>query len=123
MLINGPAHEILVPIILPSNEGSGLEVIKLEYSLKLKIKHNDWLLVAPCLQAANHCALFLSLKMNSSFITSRPGKSAQTRKSLSCSHMKSMDVDQDSDLIFELYPSWIRQHGRLRGGACVQTFI
>ena len=37
---------------------SGPEVIKLEYSLKLKIKHNDWLLADMCPQAANHCALF-----------------------------------------------------------------
>ena len=37
---------------------SGLKVIKLEYSLKLKIKRNDWLLADMCLQAANHCALF-----------------------------------------------------------------
>ena len=41
----------------------GLEVIKLEYSvsLKLKIKCNDWLLTDTCdtcPQAANHCALF-----------------------------------------------------------------
>ena len=36
----------------------GLEVIKLEYRLKLKIKHNDWLLADTCPQAANHCALF-----------------------------------------------------------------
>ena len=67
------------------------EVIKLEYSLRLKIKHNDWLLADTCLQAANHCALFwvmcllassqslcfiLSLRMNSSFITWRPGRNA-----------------------------------------------
>ena len=39
-------------------EGSALEVIKLEHSLKLKIKHNDWLHIDTCLQAANHCALF-----------------------------------------------------------------
>ena len=38
-----------------------LEVIKLEYSLELKIKHNDWLLADMCPQAANHCALFFSL--------------------------------------------------------------
>ena len=37
---------------------SGLEVIKLEYSLRLKIKLNDWLLADMCPQAANHCALF-----------------------------------------------------------------
>ena len=36
----------------------GLEVIKLEYSLRLKIKDNDWLLADKCPQAANHCALF-----------------------------------------------------------------
>ena len=36
----------------------GLEVIILEYSLKLKIKHNDWLLADTCPQAANYCALF-----------------------------------------------------------------
>ena len=36
---------------------SGLEVIKLEYSLKLKIKRNDWLLADTCPKAANHCAL------------------------------------------------------------------
>ena len=28
------------------------------YSLKLKIKRNDWLLTDTCPQAANHCALF-----------------------------------------------------------------
>ena len=28
--------------------GPGLEVIKLEYSLKLKIKRNDWLLAFTC---------------------------------------------------------------------------
>ena len=38
-----------------------LEVIKLEYSLRLKIKRNDWLLVDFC------------LRMNSIFVTSRPG--------------------------------------------------
>ena len=37
---------------------SGPEVIKLEYRLKLKIKHNDWLLADTCPQAANHCTLF-----------------------------------------------------------------
>ena len=34
----------------------GLEVIKLEYSLK--IKRNDWLFADMCLQTANHCASF-----------------------------------------------------------------
>ena len=36
----------------------GLGVIKLEYSFRLKIKRNDWLLADTCPQAANHCALF-----------------------------------------------------------------
>ena len=37
---------------------SGLEVIKLEFILRLKIKRNDWLFADTCPQAANHCALF-----------------------------------------------------------------
>ena len=36
---------------------SGLEVIKLEYRLGLKMR-NDWLLADTCPQAANLCALF-----------------------------------------------------------------
>ena len=43
---------------LQKNTGPGLEVIKPEYSLRLKIKRNDWLLADTCPQAANHCALF-----------------------------------------------------------------
>ena len=39
-------------------KSTGLEVIKLEYSLKLKIKRNDWLLADTCPQTANHCAFF-----------------------------------------------------------------
>ena len=37
---------------------SGLEVIKLEFILRLKIKRNDWLLADTCPQAANQYALF-----------------------------------------------------------------
>ena len=37
---------------------SGLEVIKLELILRLKIKRNDWLHADTCPQAANQCALF-----------------------------------------------------------------
>ena len=37
---------------------SGPKVITLEYSLKLRIKHNDWLLADTCPQAANHSSLF-----------------------------------------------------------------
>ena len=36
----------------------GLKVIKREFILRLKIKHNDWLLADTCPQSANHCALF-----------------------------------------------------------------
>ena len=36
----------------------GLEVIKLEFILKPKIKCNDWLLADTCPQAANHFTLF-----------------------------------------------------------------
>ena len=39
-------------------ERAGLEVIKPEYILRLKIKRNDWLLADTCPQSANHCALF-----------------------------------------------------------------
>ena len=37
----------------------GLEVIKLEFILRLKIKCNDLLLADTCPQATNHCAFFL----------------------------------------------------------------
>ena len=40
------------------NKGPGLEVIKLEFILKLRVKRYDWLLVDTCPQAANHYALF-----------------------------------------------------------------
>ena len=36
----------------------GLEVIKLEYRLDLKIKCNELPLADMCPKAANHCALF-----------------------------------------------------------------
>ena len=41
----------------------GLEVIKLEFILRFKIKRNNWhwLLADTCPQAANHCALFCNL--------------------------------------------------------------
>ena len=41
------------------NSPTGLEIIKLEFILRLKIKRNDWLLADTCPQAANHSALFL----------------------------------------------------------------
>ena len=42
----------------PGPRQPGLEVIKLEFILRLKIKRNDWLLADTCLQAANHLTLF-----------------------------------------------------------------
>ena len=52
------------------NVDSCLEVIKLEYSLQLKIKLNDWLRVS----ASNQSLRFILRKwLFSSFITSRPG--------------------------------------------------
>ena len=50
---------------------SGLEVIKLELILRLKIKRNDWLLADTCPQAANNCTLFWVWDY-SCFITLRP---------------------------------------------------
>ena len=50
------ANLVEYPQDLPSRDGP--EVIKLEYSLKLKIKRNDWLLADTCPQAANYCTLF-----------------------------------------------------------------
>ena len=37
---------------------AGLEVKKLQFILKLKIKRNDWPLADTYPQAANHCTLF-----------------------------------------------------------------
>ena len=47
-----------ISVKIKSIISAGPEVIKLEYSLKLKIKYNDWLLEDTCPQVANHCALF-----------------------------------------------------------------
>ena len=38
----------------------GLEVIEIQFILRLKIKHNDWLVADTCPPAANHCAFFES---------------------------------------------------------------
>ena len=52
----------------------GLDVIKLEFILRLKIKRNDWLLADTCVSAISQSLRFiLSLRMNSCFISSRPG--------------------------------------------------
>ena len=48
----------------------GLEVINLEAILRLKIKRNEWLLVSASSQSLR---VIMSLRMNSSFITARPG--------------------------------------------------
>ena len=62
MLINVKMPTNVIKLISFITSGPGLEIIKLEYSLRLKIKRNDWLF-----------ADMLSLRMNSSFITSRAG--------------------------------------------------
>ena len=46
-------REIINTPLVPS-----LHVKVLEYSLKLKINRNDWLLADTCPKAANNCALF-----------------------------------------------------------------
>ena len=51
-------NSFLLSVVRDWNNIPGLKVIKLEFSLELKIKHNDWLLADTCSQAANHCALF-----------------------------------------------------------------
>ena len=48
----------LVKAVAAHKHKSGLEVIKLELILRLKIMYNDWLLADTYPQAANHCALF-----------------------------------------------------------------
>ena len=47
-----------MPRVRLEPETPGLEAVKLESILKLKIKCNDWLLEDTCLQVDNHCALF-----------------------------------------------------------------
>ena len=74
-------------VLLTMLVGPCFEVIKLEYSLRIKITRNDWLLSdtsqaqnkAQLLAACGHVSassqslrFILSLRMNSSFITSRP---------------------------------------------------
>ena len=49
----------------------GLEVIKLEFFLRIKIKHYDWL-PADVSAGSQSLYIILSLRKNSSFITCRP---------------------------------------------------
>ena len=51
---------MLLKARLQQHSTPGLEVIKLEFILRLRIKRNDWLLADTCPQAANHRALFES---------------------------------------------------------------
>ena len=53
---SGVTQAIRFNIPIHRNKTTGLEVIKLEYSLRFKIKRNDWLLADTCPQAANQCA-------------------------------------------------------------------
>ena len=67
---------------------SGLEVIKLEYSLKLIIKCNDRLL-ADVSASSQSLRFILSLRMNSSFITSRP----ETKQTQLCQITSMLVID------------------------------
>ena len=51
----------------------GLEVIKLEYRLRFKLKGNDWLLADMSVCKQPIIALYFESENGSSFITSRPG--------------------------------------------------
>ena len=51
-------HNLTFYLISHLVADSDLEIIKLEYNLRLEIKRNDWLLADTCPQATNHCALF-----------------------------------------------------------------
>ena len=55
LFLSGSFTQVLLYTNTESN-GPGLDVIRLEYSIKLKMKSNDWLLANTCPQAANHCA-------------------------------------------------------------------
>ena len=63
-------------LVYANRNRPGLEVIKLEDILKLKIKRNDWLLAdTACLDTdtwSKSLRFILSLRMSSNFITSRP---------------------------------------------------
>ena len=77
-ILRGHQLEFQNFIVLPSflSLKTGLEVIILEYSLRLKIKGNDWLLADRCWfvsPSSQSLRFILSLRMNSNFITSRPG--------------------------------------------------
>ena len=64
-------------------------VINLEYSLKLKIKRNGWLLADTSSQSLR---FILSLRLNSSFITSGPGCFTSILFLLSCLCLCSVSV-------------------------------
>ena len=88
-LQTNPCHREEVPHNT-NHKSPGLKVMKLENSLKLKRKRNDWLLLDTSASSQSlHFILSLSLytsassqslrfilclRMNSSFITSRPGR-------------------------------------------------
>ena len=56
--VSFPGYTHLLKIMGLDERKPGPEVIKLKVILKLKIKHNEWLLADMCPQAANHCDLF-----------------------------------------------------------------
>ena len=68
-------------IHLSSFPSTGLEVIKLEVILRLKIKRNDWLL-ADMSASSQSLRLILNLRLFSSFITLRPGSLAPCQETV-----------------------------------------
>ena len=66
----------------PGTGKSGLEVIKLEVTLRLKIKRNDWLLADTVSASRQSLRFMLSLKLYSSFITLGPVGCGHTLYSL-----------------------------------------
>ena len=72
-LLRGPVPEFLRKWIATCDI-TGLEVIKLEFILRLKTKRNDWLLCGH-VQSSQLLRFILSLRLYSSFISSRPGGS------------------------------------------------
>ena len=80
----GQAHSLHLKYFVIIFRQPGLELIKLEYSLRLKIKRNDWLHADTCPQAANHCTLLKS-ENELKFYNMRPCNYNMSSKAI-CNH-------------------------------------
>ena len=100
----GIASTLMTKVKLLQKKKTRLEVIKLEFILKLKIKCDDWLLADTCPQATNHYALFLEAMMfsMSSVILVGSGKHifCDSQKLLTESTFASLGLDT---VIFPVY--------------------